>query len=188
MVVSPMFRVSEVLHRSNTSIWILIQIPSGTRCNMERLNREGEGSPPADHPMAIHLFLLYSCEKNWGPYIGYLGDELSLMGYAEFNLDVSHSQRLTLLRRKLQDARSLLESNLEVASTLSEHAEEMQQQGVVLPGVNGRFQSEVRQYQLRLRCHIGNVKKHLDCSDDIRLLVNLHVFYVLYPKRTVPGY
>jgi hypothetical protein len=101
---------------------------------------------------------------------------------------VSHSQSLAHLRRKLQDARSLLESNLEIASTLSEHAEEMQQQGVVLPGVNGRFQSEVRQYQLMLRCHISNVKKHLDCSDDIRLLVNPHVFFVLYPKRTGPGY
>jgi len=66
-------------HRSNASIWILIQTPNGTKCNLERLNKEGKGSSPADHPMAIHLFLLLSCEKNWGPYIGYLGDELSLM-------------------------------------------------------------------------------------------------------------
>jgi hypothetical protein len=70
---------------------------------------------------------------------------------------------------------------------LSEHADEMQQQGVVLPGVNERFQSEVRQYQLRLRCHIGNVKKHLDCSEDIRLLVNSRFFYAVYPKRTGLG-
>ena len=29
--------------------------------------------------MAIHLHLLRSCEKNWGAYVGYLGDELSFM-------------------------------------------------------------------------------------------------------------
>ena len=29
--------------------------------------------------MAIHLHLLRSSEKNWGPYVGYLGDELSSM-------------------------------------------------------------------------------------------------------------
>lgn len=84
---------------------------------------------------------------------------------------MSHSQKLTHLRRKLENARSLLESNLDIASILSEHAEEMQKRGVVLPETNARFQSEVRQYKLRLTCHTRNVKKHLSFSDDIRVLV-----------------
>ena len=66
-------------HRNNTSIWILIQIPSRTRSHLERLNSEGEGSSPDNHPMDMHLHLLVSCEKNWGPYIGYLGNEVSLI-------------------------------------------------------------------------------------------------------------
>jgi len=66
-------------HRNNASTWILIQIPSRTRCHLERLNSEGEGSSPDNHPMDMHLHLLVSCEKNWGPYIGYLGNEVSLI-------------------------------------------------------------------------------------------------------------
>ena len=84
---------------------------------------------------------------------------------------MSYSQSLAYLRRKLEDARSLLKTNLDIASTLSDHAEEMQKRGAVVAETNERFQSEVRQYKLRLRCHICNVKKHLAFSEDIRLLV-----------------
>ncbi|KAF8541202.1 hypothetical protein BDD12DRAFT_529067 [Trichophaea hybrida] len=165
-------------HQNNASTWILIQIPSGIRRHLERLNNEAGGSSPCDHPMGIHLHLLRSFEKNWGPYVGYLGNELSSMNdsisfpksYREFDLDVSHSQRLTHLRRKLENARSLLESNLDIASILLEHAKEMQKRGV-LPETNARFQSEVRQYKLRLTCHIRNVRKHLSFSEDIRVLI-----------------
>ncbi|KAF8537272.1 hypothetical protein BDD12DRAFT_847584 [Trichophaea hybrida] len=165
--------------RSNASTWILIHIPNGTRDHLERFNSETEGSSQSDHPMRIHMHLLLSCEKNWGPYIGYLGDELLLLNqkisfpkkFVDFNVDVSHSQSLAHLRRKLEDARSLLETNLENASTLSEHAEEMQNLRVVSPKSNGRFQSEIRQYQLRLRCHIRNITKHIGCSEDIRVLI-----------------
>jgi len=66
-------------HQSNASTWILIHIPKGTRCHLERLNSESEGSSQSDHPMGMHMHLLLSCETNWGPYIGYLGDKLSLM-------------------------------------------------------------------------------------------------------------
>ncbi|KAF8245659.1 hypothetical protein K440DRAFT_662644 [Wilcoxina mikolae CBS 423.85] len=166
-------------HRNNVSTWFLIQIPNGTRRHLERLNSEVGGSSPCDHPMGIHLYLLRSCEKNWGPYVGYLGDELSLMNqkisfpkeYGEFNLDVSHSQTLARLRRKLEDAHSLLESNVDVASILSEHAKEMQKRGLVLAETNERFQSEVRQYKLRLRYHVRSVQKHLGFSEDIRVLI-----------------
>jgi len=64
-------------HRNNFSTWILIQIPSRTRSYLERLYSEGECSSSDNHPMDVHLHLLVSCEKNWGPYIGYLGNEVS---------------------------------------------------------------------------------------------------------------
>ncbi|KAF8526173.1 hypothetical protein BDD12DRAFT_985012 [Trichophaea hybrida] len=146
-------------HRNNASIWIFIQVPSRTRYHLERLNSERNDSPISDHPMCIHLHVLVSCEKNWGSYIGYLG------------MNCHQFQSLAYLRRKLEDARSLLKTNLGIASTLSDQAEEMQRRGVVVAEPNERFQSEVRQYKLRLQCHICNVKKHLAFSEDIRLLV-----------------
>jgi len=66
-------------HQNNASTWILIQIPRGTRSHLERLNSEAGSSSPCNHPMGIHLHLLRSCEKNWGAYVGYLGNELSSM-------------------------------------------------------------------------------------------------------------
>ena len=84
---------------------------------------------------------------------------------------MSHIQTLAQLRVKLRRAESLLESNVEVASTLSEHAEEMNTKGVVPAETNQRFQSEIQQYKRRQRCHIRNVKKHMGFSDDIRVLV-----------------
>ena len=85
---------------------------------------------------------------------------------------MSHIQALAQLRVKLQSAESLLESNIDVASILSEHAEEMNAKGVSLNETNRRFQSEIRQYKLRQRCHVRNVKKHLAFSEDIRVLVS----------------
>ncbi|KAF8533414.1 hypothetical protein BDD12DRAFT_865383 [Trichophaea hybrida] len=166
-------------HQSNTSTWILINIPIETRCHLERLNSEGEGSSQSDHPMVMHLHLLLSCETNWSPYIGYLGGELSLMNQAisfpkrctEFDIDISNSLSLALLRRKLEDASSLLSTNLDNASTLLEHADDMQQRGMVSRETNERFRSEVRQYQLRIRCHIRNVQKHICFSEVVHLLI-----------------
>jgi hypothetical protein len=66
-------------HLSDASTWILIHIPKETRCHLERLNSDAGDSPQSDHPMGMHLHLLLSCETNWGPYIGYLGEELSLL-------------------------------------------------------------------------------------------------------------
>jgi len=107
--------------------------------------------------------------------------------YAEFNLDISDSQNLASLQRKLENARSLLSTNLDNASTLSEHADDMEQRGAVLRETNERFQSEVRQYQLRIRCHIRNIKKHISFSENIRVLVKSYASYFLYPNRTGPG-
>ena len=83
-----------------------------------------------------------------------------------------HIQTLAHLRVKLQSAESLLESNVDVASILSEHAEEMNAKGMVTAETNRRFQSEIRQYKLRQRCHFRNVKKHLGSAGDIHNLVS----------------
>ena len=92
--------------------------------------------------------------------------------YGEYKLDVSHIQTLAQLRVKLQRAESLLESSVDVASIISEHAKEMSTKGVVSTETNHRFQSELQQYILRQRCHVRNVKKHMAFSEDIRVLVS----------------
>jgi len=87
----------------------------------------------------------------------------------EFSLDVSQNRIIALLRPKLKNAHSLLEDNLEIASSLLKHAGEMQKRGMVLSEANQRFQSEVRQYESRLRCHIRNINKHLSCVENTNL-------------------
>ena len=70
---------------------------------------------------------------------------------------------------------------------LSQHANEMQERRIDIHQMHTRFQAEVQQYELKLRCHIRNVKKHLGLSEDIRLLVRTHASYVHYPNRISPG-
>lgn len=81
-------------------------------------------------------------------------------------------QTLAHLRVKLQSAESLLESNIDVASILLDHAEEMSAKGIVLPEATRHFKSEILQYTRRQRCHFRNVKKHLGFAEDIHNLVS----------------
>ena len=85
---------------------------------------------------------------------------------------MSYIQTLAQLRVRLRRAESTLKSNADVASILSEHAEEMNTRGVVSAETNYRFQLELQQYILRERCQIRNVKKHMAFSEDVRVLVS----------------
>ena len=91
---------------------------------------------------------------------------------------MSDIQSLAQLRAKLQSAELLLESNVDVASILSEHAKEMNIKRVCFAETNRRFQSEILQYKRRQKCHVRNVKKHLAFSEDIHVQVSYMYFIV----------
>ena len=95
------------------------------------------------------------------------------MKYEEYKLNVSHIEALAQLRVKLKRAESLLESKVDVASILSEHAEEMNVKGVVSAETNRRFQSEIRQYTLR-RTRVSQ-----------RIFIIWYATCVAYHKQTV---
>jgi hypothetical protein len=73
----------------------------------------------------------------------------------------------------------MLEGNLDVAAVLSEHAGEMHECAGLRLNSKKYFQSELQQYQLRIQCHIREVKRYLAISEDIRILVR-SLKYVIY--------
>lgn len=167
----------------NSSVWILIQLPKRSRDYLEWINSAGEDLKCwslGDHPLVLHLLILVSCEKNWGPYIGYLGNVLSSMnqkisflrGYAEYNLNLSHCQRIAQLRGMLETALLILESNLDIAAILAEHASDLYQgaHAQVPLEAHEHFRSEVQQYERIINCHIRNTRKHLRFAEAIHLL------------------
>ncbi|KAA8903439.1 hypothetical protein FN846DRAFT_908089 [Sphaerosporella brunnea] len=154
-----------------------------SRDYLEWINSAGEDLKCwslGDHPLVLHLLILVSCEKNWGPYIGYLGNVLSSMnqkisflrGYAEYNLNLSHCQRIAQLRGMLETALLILESNLDIAAILAEHASDLYQgaHAQVPLEAHEHFRSEVQQYERMINCHIRNTRKHLRFAEAIHLL------------------
>jgi len=60
--------------------WIFIQLPRATKELLDRIFEAGEETlyqMPRSHCLALHLLLLWSCEKNWEEYIGSMGNEIA---------------------------------------------------------------------------------------------------------------
>jgi len=186
--------------RGNFSTWILIKLPKNVQDYLERCQGEEQGhadsSERTGHPLRLHIVILNSYEKNWRVYLGFLRKELLQMvsahslfkdfskamhvqderiyfpkKYCEYDVEFSHSRCLANLRLKLMTAIAVLESNLDIISTLSELSRGIHRQGGITTQQRGEFDMELRQCSGSLEGHIRKVKSDLKASKDIRLLV-----------------
>lgn len=148
--------------------------------------------------MRLHLVILLSCEKGILPYINYLSSQLLLLvgcvappndetinpsdtmqnqkisfpkTYADFGIGFSHTLQVGHIRSKLHALLLCLHANINVAATLTEHAEEMCRQGLISPALDRHFHSEINEYTTSMKAHIQAVEMRLESSGDTRLLV-----------------
>ena len=77
---------------------------------------------------------------------------------------MSHGQTIARLWRKLEGAHSLLRSNVDIASILSNTPKKCK--------TEEQFQSVVQQYTRRLSCHVRNEIRQPVFSQDIPVLVS----------------
>lgn len=91
--------------------------------------------------------------------------------YEEFGVDFSTTQRLQSLICRLNQARTIIATTIDVTETICRHSQSLRLFAKISPHVEQVFQNELQQITLDMRNHARVVEELLRLSENIRLLV-----------------
>jgi hypothetical protein len=91
--------------------------------------------------------------------------------YEEFGVDFTVIQKLQSLRCRLNEARSIIGTTIDITTALCDHSAALQPFTTISPLLERNFQNEMRQVSFDLRNYARTVEEMFRFSEDIRLMV-----------------
>lgn len=92
--------------------------------------------------------------------------------FREFEVSFSFSQRIHVLRKKLNHARCILENTRDTLASIRSHAQKVAQMSNLSISQNESLQSNLKNISSELYSHLSTTCKLLRLSGDIRLMVH----------------